>query len=63
MIINQITLYLLIGLTAALLLRGLWRHEDMLRFPFLAAATMAGWFIPQAIGLSENDFLPEGDLR
>ena len=60
MIINQITLYLLIVLTAALLVRGFWRHEDMLRFPFLAAAITAGWFIPQAIGLSENDSLPEG---
>ena len=59
-IINQIMLYLLIALTVALLLRGVWRHEDMLRFPFLAAAAMAGWFIPQAIGLSENKSLPEG---
>jgi hypothetical protein len=60
MIINEIMLYLLIALTAALLLRGVLRHQDILRFPFLAAAVMAGWFIPQAIGLSENELLPEG---
>jgi hypothetical protein len=59
-IINQVTLYLLIALIVVLLLRGLWNNGDFLRYPFLAAAATAGWFVPQAIGLSENDSLPEG---
>lgn len=60
MIANQTMLFVLIAVTAWLLLRGLRHRQDMLRFPFLAAAVMAGWFIPQAIGLSDDANLPEG---
>jgi len=58
--LEYISLYVLVGVTAYLLLRGLLSRPNMLKFPFLASAVVAGWFIPQAIGLVDDPRLPQG---
>jgi hypothetical protein len=50
---------LLTVVVAAVLVRGLLRRGGILEYPFLVAATMAGWFMPQALLLMENPSLPE----
>lgn len=42
-----------------MLIRGMFRPGGILEFPFLVAATMAGWFIPQAYLLIDDPALPE----
>ena len=39
---------------------GLLQPDGMLRYPFLASTVYLGWFLPQAIGLSEEAWLPVG---
>jgi hypothetical protein len=60
MIGRDLSLYLLVGVAAFLLVRGLLSRGSMLRYPFLAAAVVAGWFAPQAIGLLYDKSLPPG---
>ncbi|MDF2116075.1 hypothetical protein PY365_10860 [Roseiarcaceae bacterium H3SJ34-1] len=56
-----ISLMILMVVTAAVLVRGFFLQEaGYLKYPFLAAAVVAGWFIPQAIGLAKDVRLPEG---
>ena len=56
-----LALAFIIGVTSVLLLRGLITRTGVLKYPFLASAVVAGWFIPQAIGLSHSTgLLPEG---
>lgn len=57
---NDLSLALLIAVTGALVVRGLLTKTGILRYPFLAAVVVAGWFIPQAVGLVHDQFLPEG---
>ena len=56
---NNVTLLLLVVVVGAMLVRGMFRPGGILEFPFLAAATMAGWFIPQAYLLMDDPALPE----
>jgi hypothetical protein len=51
---------LLAVVVGGVLLRGLARPGGMLEYPFLAAATIAGWFMPQALLLMNDPYLPEG---
>ncbi len=52
---------LLFVVTAAIVFQGLGtRQAGILQFPFLAAAVMAGWFLPQALKLHEEPTLPIG---
>jgi hypothetical protein len=46
-------------IVVAMLVRGLTRPGGTLEYPFLAAATMAGWFMPQALLLMNDPYLPE----
>jgi len=56
-----VSLMILMAVTAAVLVRGFFMQEaGYLKYPFLAAAVVAGWFIPQAIGLANDVRLPEG---
>ncbi|MDX2306645.1 MAG: hypothetical protein NW216_00225 [Hyphomicrobium sp.] len=57
---NSLALGLLIAVVAALVIRGLNLRAGVLQYPFLAAAVMAGWFLPQAIKLTESYELPAG---
>jgi hypothetical protein len=57
--VNSVTLSLLVVVVGAVLIRGLFRPGGILEYPFLAAATMAGWFIPQAFLLMGDPSLPE----
>ena len=54
------SLMILMAVTAVIFVRGLIQKAGYLKFPFLAAAVVAGWFIPQAIGLAGDARLPEG---
>jgi hypothetical protein len=56
---NEAALAILISVTVALMVRGLSTREGFLRYSFLVALVMAGWFIPQAIGLLDDESLPE----
>ena len=46
-----------------LLLWGTVRRERIYEFPFLAGAVVAGWILPQAIGLIGDPFLPADGLE
>jgi hypothetical protein len=58
--VNELSLIVLMAVAGALILRGLLLKTGPLRYPFLAALVVAGWFIPQAIGLTHDVLLPEG---
>ena len=58
--LDYVLLSVVMAIVAVMLVRGLRRRELMLRFPFLAAATVGGWFLPQAIGLAGQPDLPVG---
>lgn len=51
---------MLILITGALVVRGLLTKTGILRYPTLAALVCGGWFIPQALGLVEDQLLPDG---
>jgi hypothetical protein len=57
---NELSLIVLMAVSGALILRGLLLKTGPLRYPFLASLVVAGWFIPQAIGLTNDVLLPEG---
>ena len=58
---DTLALLFLIAVTIAMLLKGIAkRGAGILQFPFLAAAVMAGWFLPQAIKLVADSTLPLG---
>ena len=48
------------AVTAAVFVRGLVQKAGYLKYPFLASAVVAGWFIPQALSLAADKTLPEG---
>jgi hypothetical protein len=58
--VNFLSFALLAVIVVAMLVRGLLRPGATLEYPFLAAATMAGWFMPQALLLMNDPYLPEG---
>ena len=51
---------MLSAITLVLIVRGFAEKAGFLRFPFLLAVVTAGWFIPQAIGLLNDNSLPSG---
>lgn len=55
-------LVLLIAVCASFLVWGFSRPDRMLQYPFLAGAVFAGWALPQLIGLTNNEGLPEGAI-
>ena len=52
----------LAGICGGLLLWGVLQPGRIYEFPFLTGATMAGWVLPQLVGLTHNVFLPPGAL-
>lgn len=56
----MVYVYLLALVVAGLLLWGISRRGRIYEFPFLAGVTFAGFILPQAIGLTNYVFLPEG---
>src|SRR5687768_15088004 len=57
---NGAAFAILAAVAAAILTIGLVTRAGTLQLPFLAAATTAGWFIPQAYGLLSDPLLPDG---
>lgn len=50
------------GLTAFLLVRGLWKRAGYLEVPFLSALIYAIWYLPQAFVLLDDTTLQESSL-
>lgn len=57
---NEISLGVLITVSGLLIIRGLMFKTGPLRYSFLTAVVVAGWFIPQALGLVDDLMLPDG---
>lgn len=55
-------LFVLTVLCVYLLVWGFRKRERLIQYPFLAGTVFAGWVLPQAIGLSNDQNLPSGAL-